>query len=371
MSNYSNNNDFKDILNRLLANVDDSFDKRQGSIIYDALAPAAAELAQCYIALDVYTNQTYLLNAVGENLDNRVADYGLTRNQATHAQKTINVYDSNNTLMAVPIGTRFSVPNEYGGYVFKVIEEIETGRYTAECETAGTVGNDYSSYLLPLTSINNLGQVIIMSTSKPGEDTETDDELRKRALQKINQAAFGGNKADYIEKVNSIDGVTNCKIFPVWNGGGTVKVAIITSNNTIPSASFVNEVQTIIDPITNQGEGIGIAPIGHTVTVVAPTALNVNIAATLTLATGITVSQVESAVENAIATYINEVQSNWSDDDNLIIYHSKLIAAILSVNQVKNVSSLTINEASTDLIINITASNVKFPILGEVVLSAS
>ena len=83
MSNYSTNNSFNDILERLLANVDDSLDKRQGSIIYDALAPAAAELAQCYIALDVYTDQTYLLTATGKNLDNRAVDYGVTRNIAT------------------------------------------------------------------------------------------------------------------------------------------------------------------------------------------------------------------------------------------------------------------------------------------------
>ena len=74
MCNYSENNDFDSILQRLLNNVSDELDKRQGSIIYDALAPAAAELAQAYIALDVYTDQTYLATAVGENLDNRVAD---------------------------------------------------------------------------------------------------------------------------------------------------------------------------------------------------------------------------------------------------------------------------------------------------------
>ena len=56
MSNFSEGNDFEDILARLLENVDASLDKRQGSIIYDALAPAAAELAQCYIALDIFSD---------------------------------------------------------------------------------------------------------------------------------------------------------------------------------------------------------------------------------------------------------------------------------------------------------------------------
>lgn len=369
MSDYSTNNDFENILERLLANIDDSLDKRQGSIIYDALAPAAAELAQCYIALDVYSDQTYLLNAVGENLDNRVKDYGLTRNPATPAQKIIDVYDIENRLMHVDIGTRFSIPNEHGGYAYRIIEELRIGEYIGECETAGSVGNRYIGDLLPLVSINNLGQALIVGDEKPGEDEESDEELRTRAIQKINQEAFAGNKAAYIKMVNDIDGVTKCKVFPVWNGGGTVKVAIIAANNTLPSQEFVEHVQTLIDPIQNQGEGLGLAPIGHTVTVVSPTELDIDIEATLTIETGYDLEQVQSAVEEAITEYISEVQSNWSEDDNLIVYNSKLIASILSVSQVKNVSNLTINNQTSDLVIEITGTNVVFPILGEVILN--
>ena len=105
MSDYSEGNDFEDILERLLSKISDDIDKRQGSIIYDALAPAAAELAQCYIALDVFVDQTYLLNAVGENLDNRVSDYGLTRQKSTYAQRIITIYDTNSQLMDVYIVT--------------------------------------------------------------------------------------------------------------------------------------------------------------------------------------------------------------------------------------------------------------------------
>lgn len=372
MSNFSDGNSFNEILERCLARVDNTLDKRQGSIIYDALAPACAELAQCYIALDVYTDQTYLATATGQNLDDRVVDYGLTRYPATKAERYIHVYDgTNNEPMDVELGTRFSIPNEYGGYVFELTEKIETGVYIGVCETPGTIGNSYLGYLLPLTSINNLGRVIIDTTIKPGEDEETDDNLRTRALKKINQEAFAGNKAAYIMMVDAIDGVTKCKVFPIWNGGGTVKIAIIAADNSIPTSDFIDEVQTMIDPIANQGEGMGLAPIGHTVTVVAPTELPINISATLTLRTGYTIEQVTTAVEDAIAEYIKEVQDNWSDNDTLIVYQSKLIAAILSVSAIENVSSLTINGNSSDLVINITGLNVVFPILNEVTLSES
>ena len=371
MSNYSENNGFSQILERLLANVDDDLDKREGSIIYDALAPAAAELAQCYIALDVYSEQTYLENATGENLDNRVADYGLTRRQATPSEMEIIVYNISGDLFDIDIGSRFAIPNEYGGYSYIVTERLSLGNYVATCETNGLVGNDYIGKMLPLQTINNLGEVLMNSVYKPGENEETDDELRNRAIRKINQSAFAGNKASYRQMTEDIDGIESCKVFPVWNGGGTVKLAIIASGNQIPTQEFVSVVQNIIDPIPNQGEGLGKAPIGHTVTVVAPEQLTINISATLTIDSDYTISQLRPSIENNINEYITEIQNQFSDEDTLRIYISQITAAILNVNQVLNVTNLTMNGADDDIVIQQTGSNIKFPILGEVTLYAN
>ncbi|MFC6545371.1 hypothetical protein [Cohnella cellulosilytica] len=54
------------ILQRMLDRVSDDLDKREGSIIYDALAPAAAELAQLYIDLDINYNLSYADSAAGD-----------------------------------------------------------------------------------------------------------------------------------------------------------------------------------------------------------------------------------------------------------------------------------------------------------------
>ena len=40
--------DFEEIATRMLSHVDDKFDKREGSVIYDAVAPTALELAFFY-----------------------------------------------------------------------------------------------------------------------------------------------------------------------------------------------------------------------------------------------------------------------------------------------------------------------------------
>ena len=191
MFNFSEGNSFDDILERCLARISDTLDKRQGSIIYDAIAPVCAELAQCYIALDVYADQTYLLNAVDDNLDNRVADYGLTRIQATKAQKIGEFTDVNDNPMTIDLNTRFSIPNEYGGYNYTVISELATGRYVLECETPGTVGNEYYGMILPLQYINNLGSANLTDIYIAGEDVEDDDRLRQRAITKLSETPFG------------------------------------------------------------------------------------------------------------------------------------------------------------------------------------
>lgn len=362
-------NDFKSIMNRLLSNVSDTLDKRQGSIIYDALAPAAIELAECYSTIEIYYEQTYLKTATGENLDNRVADYGLTRKEATQAIRIINVYNNDNELYDIDIGSRFSVPADNGGYNYTLTEKISTGVYKGLCETAGTVGNEYVGTLLPIYNISGLGKAEIVGTFQAAEDIEDDDSLRERALKAINNDAFGGNQADYKRYLDTIDGIGGSKIFPIWNGGGTVKISFINSDNSIPSSEFVEEVQNLIDPIANHAEGLGLAPIGHTVTVVAPTSLEISINATIELLDDYTIDQLQSSIEEAISSYISEIQENWENSSSITIYVSRIIAAILSVYGVNNVASVTINNSSSDLVLQENATTQEFPYLKEVTLN--
>lgn len=374
MFNLSENNTFEDILQRALDRIPNSLDKRQGSIIYDALAPFAAELAQAYISLDIYSEQTYLATATGENLDNRVADYGLTRIVATKSQRlaTFVTADDVPVPMTIDINTRFSIPNEYGGYNFKVIAStVTSGTYILECETAGTVGNEYTGILLPLTSINNLGVATLTDVYIAGEDTESDDSLRQRAIAKISQTPFGGNIADYKQFVESQDGIGACLVIPIWNGGGTVKLVIITSSYEIPTTAKINEIQELVDPTQNQGQGLGKAPIGHVVTVVAPTAYNLSISADISIESSYTLAGLQSEIESAVSNYIRQVQMQWANNTSITIYISRLIGAIINVPGVTNVENLTINGSSSNITIDTTSSGNPYPVIEEVIIDES
>ena len=65
--------DFETILQRMLDRVPNTFDKREGAVIYDALAPAARELANMYDAIDEKLRNTFAGTADRDWLINRCA----------------------------------------------------------------------------------------------------------------------------------------------------------------------------------------------------------------------------------------------------------------------------------------------------------
>ena len=240
-----------------------------------------------------------------------------------------------------------------------------------QCEVAGTLGNEYYGALLPLESVNNLGRAVLSSIYIAGEDTESDDDLRERAVKKLTEIPFGGNIADYKQFIEDIDGIGGCLVIPAWDGGGTVKLVIITNSYSIPTQRVIDEIQEIVDPTQNQGQGIGKAPIGHIVTVAAPTPYNIIIATTVELESGYTLPTLQADIQTAITDYIKEVQQDWSDSITLSIYIAKIIAAILSVKGVMNVSTLTLNGQANDITLNVTSSTNPFPVLTGVTINES
>lgn len=336
---------FDFILQRMLSRVPDTIDKREGSVIYDACAPAAAELAQMYIELDVNYTLSFVDTASGEYLSRKTAEFGVNRIPATPAERKGMFYNSANDLMDVPLGTRFAIAD----LSFTVKEKISTGIYKMSCETPGTIGNTQFGPLLPIDYVANLTRAVLAEVLVPGEDEEPDDVLRKRFYETVNEPAFGGNVADYKQRINRIPGVGATKVYPVWQGGGTVKCTIIAADWTPPSPALVDEVQTIIDPTVNSGQGFGQAPIDHKVTIAGVTGLPINVETTLTLATGVTPGQVQADVEAVIASYLLELRKDWANQQQIIVRTAQIDARILTVNGVDDVTGTTVNGSAANL----------------------
>lgn len=362
---YSDDNTFEKILNRCLANdrlVD--VDKRVGSVIYDALAPVCLELAEAYVKMDILEEQTYLMTATGNNLDKRVYDYGISRRKATRALRIAEfkqykvdsqgnyVLDENNQKilidMEIETGIRFSIP-ENAEITYEYIGKTD-GYKILECEQLGTQGNEHLGTILPLTPILNLAQANIISTYKPAEDDETDTELRARAVASLNYGAFGGNIQDYIERVNAIDGVGQTKVFPAWQYNGSVLLSVVDPLYNPITDEFARNLKEQIDPEDSTGQGIGIAPIGHYVTITTPTRQDVDVALTIEFLNTETIETIQEEVERKIEEYFLSIRKSYAQDVNLTIYRARIIEKVLELEFVLNVTDVKLNGEMNDIV---------------------
>ena len=270
---------------RMLDAVSPAVDKREGSIIHDATAPVSIELELMYAALDWFMKNTFGDTAEREFLIERALERGLVPYKATRA--VVRGIFIPNTL-EIPIGHRFSCD----GINYAVAKKMNAGSYLLRCETVGISGNKATGTLVPINYLPALKSARIEMLVVPGVDDEDTEAFRQRYLKSFETQAYGGNIADYKEKVLSISGVGGVKVYPVWNGGGTVKIVFCTSEFKPPNGEFVRQVQEVLDPIPYHQQGVGVAPIGHYVTVVGTTKKAVNVKAKISVKPGFVLSDV-------------------------------------------------------------------------------
>lgn len=352
---YSDQMTFEYILGRMLDRVPSTVDKREGGVIYDALAPAAAELAKAYMELDVVMDETFVDTASLQYLMLRCKERGITI-QGESAAIIQGIFTPPD--LELTASMRFSCDEVN----YTVTEKISAGMYRLQAETLGTAGNQYSGQLLPIQTVNGLQTAQITGVLIPGEDGDTTETLREKYYASIDGEAFGGNVADYKEKVNAIVGVGGVKVYPVWAGGGTVKLVIISSDYTAPSSELLQQVQTEIDPETNHGEGLGIAPIGHTVTVVGVTEQPVEIRTNITFVSGWGWDAARSQIEDAVNAYFAELAEGWQDAEATIVRISQIETRLLDLSCVLDIADTTLNGQAKNL--QIAADSI--PVLGEI-----
>ena len=361
---------YQAILSDMLALVPDTIDKREGSVIQTALGPGAYALEEAYLVLDQIQRAGYVQTAVGESLDRLAVLGNISRRQASPAVRL------GEFSQAVPIGARFSTINGDQSINFTVTAATDNPLWMQlTAETPGEIGNRYTGNILPITFIAGLESARITNILIPGEDTETDDALRQRLITALTEKPFGGNVAAYREYVDGLDGVGSVQVYPTWNGGGTVKLSVMGADWLPASTTLVEQVQNAVDPLPNQGLGLGMAPIGAQVTVTAPTAVTVNVAASITLAPGYEVGQVQPLVEEAVEEYLLSLRQSWATPTTtggvsyaVNVYTARVIAAIVGVAGVANASGVTLNGGG-DMELTQTGVLQQVPILGTVTLN--
>lgn len=334
------------LMERMLKSIPNTIDKRQGSVVHDMLSPSALELAEGYQHNDMILDEGFADSASYYYLLKRAAERGISPYQATYATWK-GVFTP--STVEIAIGERFN----YDDINFVVTEKIQAGEYKLQCETEGEVGNSVVGSLIPINSVEGLETAKLTELLVPGEEMESQEDFRLRYFASINSQAFGGNVADYQNFLDSIAGVGPTKIVPVWNGGGTVKIVILDSTYGVPSQELVQKVQTAVDPEQNQGSGIGMAPIGHVVTVVGAKETKINVTTTITYKSGYSFEQLKTELENALETYLlglrSALKEDWTEETQIIVRVSQVEARFLMVEGVQDIANTQINGSESNL----------------------
>lgn len=150
---------------------------------------------------------------------------------------------------------------------------------------------------------------------------------------------------------------------PCWNGGGTVKLTILTSDFNKASSTLIQSVQNAICPNLSN-EGLGIAPIGHSVTVDTVEEVQINLSTMVTLSEGYSLETVTEQITSVLNRYLLELRKTW-EDNNIIIRIEQIKARILDVDGVLDITTTAINNSAS----NIELLSNQICILGEVNVS--
>lgn len=358
-----------------------SIDTREGSVVWYGLAPAALEMQNLYLELDQILGETFADTATRAMLIKRASERGLAPYSATKA--SLKGVFTPKTLEIAP-GARFSLDSL--NYV--VLEKLSSGEYRLECESEGDAANGLLGTLIPIEHIALLETAKLTELLIPGENEEPTEALRQRYFDSLSAAAFGGNVADYRQRTNALSGVGGVRVYPAWNSdispsalrppdsfaawlsstsmtseiknyltlmsscaknglltvGGAVRLVIIDSAFGEPSGALLESVQSAIDPVENHGEGLGLAPIGHYVTVQGVSEVPLEVFAEITYSDGWDWDATSPYAEEAIDAYFKELAQSWADEtEPLIVRVSQIETRLLSCPGVIDVADTYID----------------------------
>lgn len=345
-----NEQTYEVLINRILENTSaNNLDTREGSVSFNLLAPLAEELAKAYISMGDILNLAFIEDTFGEYLEKRVNEFGIYRKDGEKATGAIKVTGIDDTF----IGNGTIVTSN--GLEYIVLNDIVLPDEDTLYVEAMDIGYKYN---LPAGSTFELAEPIFgietltnETAFENGVDIETDEELRERFKYIIKNPRTSGNVNDYKSWALECDGVGRVKVYPLWNGNGTVKVLIIGNDNLPCDTNTINLVKSHIEEKR---------PIGATVTVDTPELLELTINIKIKLNSAYSLDDTREQITAVLQDYIN----NLEDED--IIYY-KALSAVGDLEAVDDIVTYEINNQQA----NIPVGDYYIPVIREITVTAS
>ena len=343
---------YEEIMAEMMAEMPDDVNTEEGSLIYNACVKQALQLEEAYLSMQIVEDNMYADTQDEEHLIQNGKDKGVDIKEATKA------IVQGNFQQEIEIGTRLTA-NDMN---YTVIELISDFSYRLECEEEGIEGNIGSGELSPIDFVDNYQGGSIVAVLVSGEDQEDIEEYRKKVLEIAQTKYFGGNRADYIRFIEALDGVGSCKVKRRTVEDNYIYPYITSSGYGIPSADLVAAVQAAVSPEESNGDGDGIAPIGHFVKIMPAEEVIINVTATFQFADGYSQEALQSQINSVIDTYFLELKKEWRDSEELIVRVAQIEARLLGIVGIKDISETALNGTES----NVTLSYTQIPGRGTV-----
>jgi uncharacterized phage protein gp47/JayE len=159
------------------------------------------------------------------------------RKAATFATGTVTLTGNAGTIL--PAGTSLL----YGSLEFLTTAELTIGAgptaVAVEARAAGAASTLELGGTLRLTQATaGVNASAIVTSTQPGIDEESDDDLRLRVLDRLQMPPMGGDQNDYVAWTLEVPGVTRAWSAPLEMGMGTVTVRFMMDDLRVASEGF-------------------------------------------------------------------------------------------------------------------------------------
>ncbi|WP_088187536.1 baseplate J/gp47 family protein [Desulfosporosinus sp. FKA] len=330
-------------------------DYTSASAIGNILAATASVADELNTSISVAQQQAYLATATGTDLDNKAADYGIYRKQATNARWTFVATRQTAATQqyTIPAGALITtVPSAGSSPITFTVDQLTyfpiggtSVSIPVTCTGAGTIGNISTGMaLLWGSSVPGVDgvQFADSSTGTKGIDQETDDELRARAMAAFKGLAIGTDTW-YIQQAKTIQGITSASVESNYISPNGIAVYIAGEGNTLPTPEQITAVQTLLD---------GSRPQLDKPTALAPNVLTVDIAFNITVIAGNDQATAKANAENAAAALINALGLGAQSNNNYM-YPSQIVKAATAITGIADAGSVTLNGGIASIPVNL------------------
>lgn len=329
------NKSFEEILASIRERIGGELYMEEGSYTDTLIRAVAMEIADSYFDQQALLPIAFVNETSGSYIDKRAAEYGILRKTGTRAKAAVRFAGQDGKKL--PTGTAVQTAS---GLVFLTDKDATVTDGSAvvpvTAEKAGAIYNVAENAITTLQSAAGVS-VTGSSAAEGGTDDETDEALLTRLYAYWQKPATSGNAHQYEEWALEVEGIGAAKIYPTWNGGGTVKVVIIDSNMEPPTEDKVKEVESHIETVR---------PICVDVTVEPATKTEISVVAKVQLEESTTAEEVQEAFQALLETYCRDIAFQHQT-----VVYNRIAYMLLSIDGVIDFTSLTLNGGTSNIVL--------------------